>query len=46
MRTLHDVRGHNQSLPLQVLPDVGRWEYLGPVQLQGETVSLWQLEER
>ena len=30
----------------QVLPDVGRWEYMGAVPLQGETVQLWQLKEK
>ena len=31
---------------LQVLPNVGKWEYMGPALVQGETVSLWQLKEQ
>jgi len=31
---------------LQVLPNVGKWEYMGPVPVQGEMLSLWQLKEQ
>ncbi len=31
---------------LQVLPNVGKWEYMGPALVQGETLSLWQLKEQ